>query len=99
MAKYARFLWGWSKVDKVKVMDYIDFAPQDSAPTAVAGRLYMDDSYTFHKCMDGTSFATIFDMVPTTNPPTLKAGRVWLNSSYRIVISEDGSNWKILDRS
>jgi len=99
MAQYARFLWGKSKIDRAKVMEYIDFAPQDSAPTAVVGRIYMDDNYSLHKCMDGTSFATILDVVATSNPPTIAQGRIWIDSNYKIRICEDGNTFKTVTTS
>jgi len=93
MSKHARFLWGWSKVDKVTVMDYIDFTPQASAPPGAPGRLYMDDNYMFHKCIDGTSFATILDVIGSANPPAIAQGRIWIDGDYKIRISENGSSW------
>jgi|GEM_PF-6020860 len=93
MAKPARYLWGKTKVDRVQIQEYIDLKAQDSAPDAVAGRIYMSSDYTLHKCLDGTSWATLLDLVATSNPPVLAAGRVWVDATYKIRISENGTTW------
>jgi len=39
-----RYLWGKTLMDKIIVKQHIDFDFQASAPSASAGRLYVDDA-------------------------------------------------------
>ena len=94
MSSYARYLWGKSKVDKVKFMDYFDFQPTSTAPPIVQGRTYMDEKYMLHTCADGSTWATVWQLVATSNPPWRRHGAMYMDDSYKLRICEDGSTFK-----
>jgi len=94
-----RYLWGRSKMNKIYVLDYIDFKPQASAPTASSGRMYMDDKYVIQVCADGTTWASLWHMVNTANPPWIRRGALYLhaadsNGLSKLKICEDGSTYR-----
>jgi len=94
MATYARYLWGKTKVDKVKVMNYMDWASQSAAPTAATGRMYLDQYNTIQLCTDGTTYASIFQLISTTNPPYYRKGAMFLDSAYNLRLCQDASTYK-----
>ena len=90
----SRYLWGKTKMDKAYVKNYIDFAPQSTAPSASRGRMYMDNRYSLHLCADGSTYATVWQMIATSNPPWRRRGAVYMDSSYKLRVCEDGSTFK-----
>ena len=60
MSDTTRYLWGETKIDKVRVMEYIVLTGQSSAPTAEEGLLYRDSATGKLKlCADGTNYETV----------------------------------------
>ena len=59
MGNEARFLWGKTKMDKIRVMDYIDLERQASNPSFAHGRIFMDTNYKLKIGEDGSSFVTV----------------------------------------
>jgi hypothetical protein len=54
-----RHFWGTSKMDKVRVREYLDLDEQSEAPPARTGRLYLNDSGNLLICNDGTNFVVV----------------------------------------
>lgn len=89
----ARYLWGQTKADKLKVMDYVDLTAQTSSPTAATGRMYLDNFGQINVCVDGTDWATVWKMTPRANPPQPYKGRVYMDMQYKVRVCEDGSTF------
>ncbi len=59
MSDATRDLWGKTKADKIRLMEYIDLEAQASAPPAYPGRLYRDATGQLQICEDGTTWVEI----------------------------------------
>jgi len=62
MSNKTRYLFGYTKMDKIQITNYIDLdsIATVSAPTASAGRIYHDtDSGKLKFCADGTNYETV----------------------------------------
>jgi len=99
MAKPPRYLWGETKMDKARVMKYIDLEPQSSPPSGKEGRIYLDTVGMVNVCIDGTSWGSVYKLTPRTNPPGPYKGRIYMDPSYKLRISEDGSTFTTVTTS
>ncbi len=89
----ARFLWGRTKANQIRVTEFVDLDAQSSAPTASIGRMYLDSFGMVNVCVDGTSWATVYKMNPRANIPQPYKGRVYMDMQYKIRVCEDGSTF------
>ena len=55
----ARYFWGKTKMDRVRVTQWVDLDAQSSAPVAAVGRFYVDASGKMKLSEDGTVFITV----------------------------------------
>lgn len=55
----SRYLWGRTMIEKLIVKKWIDFDLQSSAPSAQAGRMYVDSNGAVKVSADGTVFQTV----------------------------------------
>lgn len=88
-----RYLWGSTKMDKARIMKYIDLEPQTVAPDARTGRIYLDSFGMINVSIDGTSWGSVYKLTPRTNPPGPFPGRVYMDPTYKIRVCEDGSTF------
>ncbi len=59
MSDADRYLWGTTKANRVRLMDFIDLEAQASAPDPYPGRLYRDSTGQLQLCEDGTNYVEV----------------------------------------